>query len=444
MQKRIILSIFSLTVGLANAQHLQVNGASLEDGSGNTIVLRGVNYPIIDDYNVQLNNYADVEHKIEQVAQTGANCVRFPWYLNGTHYKDGLNPVQNPGYGTGTTEGYVNNGHLSHLLAYTFQQGMIPILEIHNLTGSNNYTTFQNDVVAGFWTTPAVMQIINENSAYLIINLANEFGDVVGTSNPTTSLNTFKTNYITAVSTIRTAGIDVPIMIDAPDYGQTSSELVSVANEIATADPLSNTLFSVHAYWDDYANTQALVISKLDEMVNSNRCFVIGEVANTQAGPPNYSCGELDIHYLYPWVLEEACARSLGWLAWSYDQDCDPTREMTSNGEFSNLTAWGNDIVNNANYGLKSTNGCGAAPITLKVNEQTMEKISFYPNPTIDWVVVDDAVQQVKLYSLQGQLIKMGSTQTDKYFSIKAIPSGVYMIQLIGEQSTSSKQLIID
>ena len=281
MQKQLLTSIFIVTLGCLNAQHLQVNGANLEDGSGNTIVLRGVNYPIIDDYNVQLNNYADVEHKIEQVALTGANCIRFPWYLNGTHYKDLMNPVQNPGYGAGTIESYVNNGHLSHLLAYTFQQGMIPILEIHNLSGSDNYTSFQNDVVAGFWTDPAVLQVIDENKAYLIINLANEFGDVVGTANPTASLNTFKTNYITAISTIRTAGVDVPIMVDAPDWGQTSSELVNVANDIALGDPLSNTMFSVHAYWDEYANTQPAIATKLTEMVNTNRCFILGEVANT-------------------------------------------------------------------------------------------------------------------------------------------------------------------
>jgi mannan endo-1,4-beta-mannosidase len=443
MQKQLLTSIFIVTLGFINAQHLQVNGAQLEDGSGNTIVLRGVNYPIIDDYNVQLNNYADVEHKIDQVALTGANCIRFPWYLNGTHYKDLMNPVQNPGYGAGTLEGYVNNGHLSHLLAYTFQQGMIPILEIHNLSGSDNYTSFQNDVVAGFWTDPAVLQVIDENKAYLIINLANEFGDVVGTANPTASLNTFKTNYITAISTIRTAGVDVPIMVDAPDWGQTSSELVNVANDIALGDPLSNTMFSVHAYWDEYANTQPAIATKLTEMVNSNRCFILGEVANTQAGPPTYSCGELDIHYLYPMVLEEACLRSLGWMAWSYDQDCDPTRELTTNGEFSNLTAWGDDFVNNANYGLKATNGCGASPITLNLHENAENELTVSPNPANNWIQVGEEVQSIELISLQGNVALKLSTLENKTLSLNAVSNGFYLIRLIGFNRIETKLLTI-
>lgn len=128
---------------IVSAQHLQVDGSLLEDANGNTIILRGINYPMIDDYDVRLDNSAEVESKIDQLAMTGANCVRFPWYTNGTHYKDQLDPNDHPDYGPGTLDGYVNNGNLGHLLAYTRQKGMIPVLEIHNFTGANDNVVFK-------------------------------------------------------------------------------------------------------------------------------------------------------------------------------------------------------------------------------------------------------------------------------------------------------------
>lgn len=394
-----------------SAQTLTVSGRNLLDTYGNTVVLRGINYPIIDDYGVHTDNPTQVDNKINQIAQSGANCVRFPWYTNGAHYKDNLDPGTNPGYGPGTLESYVNDGSLSHLLSYTRQQGMIPILEIHDLTGGNNNAIFQSQVM-GFWTDPDVLQVIAENEGHLIINLANEYGLVRFTGDQAAASIAFRDNYITSIQTLRGLGVTVPIMIDAPDYGQSSTELVAIANAILAADPLGNIIFSAHAYWYGYANSQAAVETKLNEIEASGTCYILGEIANSQADAPTY-CGELDLSALYPIILNESCSRDIGWLAWSWDQDCDGDREMASNGNFSSLTPYGTDIIYNLDYGLLSTSGCGAMPLA---ENGIFNAVSNNDNPTVcsgeNHTIIITAMGGTPPYSGEGTFIVGAGTHT--------------------------------
>ncbi len=419
------------------SQNLQVDGNVLKDTNGNTIVLRGVNYPIIDDYGVLLSDYTTVEARIDQVALTGSNCIRFPWYTNGTHYKDLLDPVAHPNFGPNTLSNYVTNGHLSHLLQYTRSKGMIPVLEIHNFTGNTDNVAFQN-VVMDFWTSPEILQVIDENKEYLIINLANEFGYVNYAGNPTTASIAFRDNYITSITSMRNAGVHVPIMIDAPDYGQSSSSLVNIAPAILVADIDENILFSVHAYWAIYANTVAQITAKMNEMSALSSCaFLLGEVANTQADAPTY-CGELDISTIYPTVLNQACVKNIGWLAWSWDQDCDQTREMSNNATFSNLTAYGNDIVNNSNYGLKSTSGCGAIALgtgTAGIETKEVKKLSCVPNPVTNTFYIQGNTlnSTLKMYDLQGKLVFQKDVNGEEKITVSNFEKGIYLLKIEGQ-----------
>lgn len=444
--KRITISLFLLLGTFIHAQNLQVVGNQIQDSLGNEVILRGVNYPIIDDYNIQLNNYSSVEAKIDQVALSGANCIRFPWYTDGTHYKDQMDPVANPGYGPGTLNSYVTNGHLSHMLQYTYSKGMIPILEIHNLTGGNDHAEFQT-IVMSFWTDPSVLQLIDENKDYLIINLANEYGLVNFTASPAANLTAFKNNYISSITAMRNAGVHVPIMIDAPDYGQSSTPLTSIATEIVAADVDANVIFSAHAYWFAYANTQSAIQAKMDEMTATNCTFVFGEIANSQADAPSY-CGELDLSSIYPIVLQEACSRNIGWLAWSWDQDCDPDREMTSNGNVSNATTYGLDIMNNSNYGLKSTNGCGAELIysSVGINEEsTNEFFNVFPNPMTHSfsIEMESETAQIKLFSLLGKLECESTVAKDQDIDVSNLVKGTYILEIKAENKLQIKRIII-
>ncbi len=61
--------------------------------------------------------------------------------------------------------------------------------------------------------------------------------------------------------------------------------------------------------------------------------------------------------------------KKVSWLAWSWDHDNCPARQISSNGNFSSLTTYGNDLVYNPGYGMLQVsapksrflvNGCAA------------------------------------------------------------------------------------
>ena len=431
--KKIVISALLLLFTVVNAQQstLQVLGKNLTTTSGQNVILRGINYPIIDDGSISLSNITQYRHKIDEAAKTGANAIRLPWYTDGTHWRD----VQT----AGTIDGYISNGHLSDLLGYCHTKGMIPILEIHNLTCSNNWNGF-NQIAMSWWKSQAVLDLIETHKAYLIINLANEFGQARWTGNTTAGLNVFKTNYNTAVADLRALGVAVPIMIDAPDCGQSSTELLSIAESMVNSDPFHNLIFSAHAYWFGYATTTVAIQAKLDEAQNTNACFILGEVASTQ---DNNGCGDLSLTAIYPIILQEACARNIGWLAWTFDQDCSSPREMTSNGEFANLTTYGNDLVNNAIYGLKSVGGCGASLLALEKFSKDTTNFVISPNPVQRsfGISESDKIAKAVIYDLSGREMQAYNRDFNE-IDVSSLAAGNYIIRLETASETYFKKFL--
>lgn len=333
---------------------ITVSGKNLLLANKKQVILRGINYPIIDEGLATLGNPTRYKFKIDEAAKTGANAIRIQWYTNGTHWLD------EPGQaGPGTVDNLLNNGTLSDIIGYCYQKGMIPILVVQNTVCKSDWDYFNNVAVA-WWKQPVVLDLIDKHKEYLIANIACEFGNVIWTDNHPAALEVFKTNYIQAVQHLRNAGIKIPFMIDAPDCGTSSSELLKVAKDILNADPQKNIIFSAHTYWANYAGTEAAVKIKFDEIDNAGVCFMFGEVGNWQDG--NVCCA-VDVSNIYRFVLNESCARGIGWLAWTYSQDCCKPREMTTNGEFNTLTPYGNDVIHNATYGLISGGACAAQPL---------------------------------------------------------------------------------
>jgi mannan endo-1,4-beta-mannosidase len=428
--KTIFTTLFiAIAFSVFSQDYLHTSGRNLVQTNGQNIVLRGINYDLIDDGNINLTNPASYQYYINEAAKTGANCIRLGWYTNGTHWRD----IQTPG----TVNGYVNNGHLANIVSYCISKGMFVILNVHDTTCSNDWTKMA--AVLNFWTNPIIVNMINQHQDKMIVNIANEFGNVRWTSVPATSLNTFKTNYINAITAIRNAGIKVPLMIDAPDCGQSSSELVSIAQELKNNDSYNNLMFSAHAYWAGYANTTAQIQAKFTEAYNAGICFFIGEVAPNQ---DDASCGQISLTSIYPTVLQQACAKNYGWTAWTYDQDCSAAREMTTNGQFANLTNFGGDIVYNPSYGLKSPGGCGAV-LSNETFENESEIITVYPNPTNSTFTINskEEIKSIVAYDEIGRKIELKTT-IDQSYSIEN--PGLYFLKIEFENGNiTSKKVII-
>jgi mannan endo-1,4-beta-mannosidase len=449
IKKITILAAILLHLNSFSQTTLKVVGRNLTLTTGQTVVLRGVNYPIINEGAISLSNPAQYQSYIDQVAQTGANAIRIPWYTSGQSWRD--QPAN--GGVAGTVNGYVTGGHLNNIVAYCITKGMIPILSIHDdsyITCNTDWNYF-NTTVMNFWTSPAVLSMIETNKAKIIINLANEFDYVRWTGNQATALNNFKNNYISAITTLRNAGVTVPIMIDAPDCGQSSTELLSIAANMNTNDPQHNLIFSSHAYWGGYASTLAQVQTKLNEAQTANVCFVLGEIANNQ---DDASCGDFGLYTLYPQILTEACSRNIGWLAWDFNHDCTQYsaahnsttyRVMSTTSNINNLTTFGNDIINNVNYGLKSINGCGAMNL-LSTTDFALNSIdiSIYPNPSqnIFHIKTTQKITKIAAFDVLGKQIEINPISEDQFY-IKR--TGIYLLKIELENgSLINKKIIIE
>lgn len=305
---------------------MYVSGRYLLGPCGDTITLRGVNYA---PYNW---GWSPTQLRISNIAQSGANCVRMVWY-------------KNPASGTPTTV-YTNLTYLDSALSKCVQNKLIPIIDLHDLTCTNS--TANLTTLATWFTSTGVKNLINKYKHSIILNIANECLYVSWASNPTTAQSAFVSTYSAIVSSLRSNGINVPIMIDAPDCGQSLDVLTAIGSSLQTADPKHNLIFSAHAYWYAYANNDSTtMLTKINNALAVNLPFVLGEIANSQddAQMCQYALN-------YKALLNICKNKKVGWLAWSWDNDGCPDRQVSSTGLFSNLTAYGQEIVNNPSFGL--------------------------------------------------------------------------------------------
>ncbi len=429
MKTKITLFAAMMLFAFSQAQYLKVEGKTLKTANGTPLILKGMNYPILDDGDVDFNVASTYQTKINEFVKTGANAIRIPWNTNGVHWRD----VNVPG----TLQSYIDNGKLAAFIDYCTSKGLYTILEIHDLTCTNDWATF-NTKIMDFWKQTAIKNIINARQDRVIINFANEFGSDTAWGGSTTD---FTNNYAAAVASLRTEGYKVPLMIDAPDCGMASSTLVNnSAATIYNADNLKNVIFSAHTYWVGYANNNAAIDAKMLEMKNSPYYFFLGEIANIQDAN---ACGDTDINHIYKRVLTKACEYGIGWLAWSYYKDCAAQRQVTTTGMFANLTTYGNDIVNNSVYGLKSTT-CYS---TLAVGNQMldMKGVRIVPNPVKDDFKIesDKKVVSVQAFDFSGKLLKLKTTDNHE-FKIQASTSVVNLKIKLEDGSEVTKKLIIE
>jgi mannan endo-1,4-beta-mannosidase len=300
---------------------IQTEGNLILGPCGDTIIPHGINYAPYDW------GYDSTQLLLDQVAQTGANMVRMTWYANSTapYYTDAL---------------------LDSAIGKCISNKMIPVIELHDNTCLDNYDSLVS--VAHWYVTPSRLNIIQKYSSSLIINVANEAGYVNWNADPAQAQQDYISAYDSISNLFRSNGIYVPIMIDAPDCGTSIDVFSNVAQQITNADYASNVIFSAHAYWYVYANNDsATMMQKINPALAGNFPLVMGEIADYQDGdtPCTYALN-------YPALLHICAALNVGWMAWSWNNDDCYARQLSTNGNYNSLSAYGNDIVNNPVYGL--------------------------------------------------------------------------------------------
>lgn len=320
--------------------NLTVQGRFLYGTNGQQIILRGINLPLLDDWSFPGND------KLAELEQTGANAVRIQWYINYPH-KD------RPSYSVADLDNFLSKFKTSR---------MIPILGLWDFTCESDPNLLNTTELTSWWTSEPVLTVLKKHQQYLIINLANELGIYRWAGDEDArqaALTAFKDAYKKAITKIRSAGLNMPIMIDAPDCGTSIHAFTNIGQELIDHDPQHNLLLSVHPYWAEYDG-----MVEIQNTINANLPIVFGEFGNKQTSNGD-SCyfdldGTLENHapstgFTYQNLLATLKINDIGWLAWGWGPDNCASRQISEDGTFGNLTPYGQDIVNNVNYGLKNT-----------------------------------------------------------------------------------------
>ncbi len=245
---------------------------------------------------------------LPEIAKTGANTVRIVWLATA-----GVPP------------------ELDAALSRTAELGMLAILDLHDATGK----LWELPAEVAFWSRPDVVELVAKHAGHVLVNIANEPGD------EHVPLLVYEAALAGAVRAVRAAGIEVPLVVDAPSWGQDLSGLLTIAPRLLAADPKREIVLSVHPYWLD--GSRAALHDKLWAIEAAPAPLIVGELAPHAV----FECGAhpFDLAYFLP----EAQARGIGWLAWSWggvsNNDCDGSFDMTAGGSFDALRGWGREVV---------------------------------------------------------------------------------------------------
>ncbi|NIJ54871.1 cellulase family glycosylhydrolase [Dyadobacter arcticus] len=311
------------------------NGRTILGPCETAFIPTGVNYSLADDWEFPANINGDPTHINDelsaQIIQANPNTVRIQWYANrASGWKS------------------YSIADLDVVVSRFRNAGIVSVLELHDVTCSDDYTKF-NATVMTWWKQQAVLDLLDKHKGFVILNVANEFGTVQWASNPAAAQVTWVNFYKNVITDLRNVGIEVPIMIDAPDCGQNLDVALQTGSGLKTHDPLHNIIMSVHAYW--YADNAAAMEAKAVQIANAQFPIVLGEVANIQDAFGKCSSAIL----AYTDLLRSCKTHGIGWLAWTWTDDwCDGVngRRISTNGNYTNLSAYGQAIINSPDFGL--------------------------------------------------------------------------------------------
>jgi hypothetical protein len=291
-----------------------VSGGRLYDRRGNDFVMRGVNNPLAWFQNRQTGALA----WLTEIASTGANAVRLVWE---------------------TDAGDV--ALLREAVERTLELQMVPMIELHDVTGSTAADGPAN--MARYYTeTEAVRQILLDYEDSLLVNIANEWtgADAI-----------FTQSYTEAINIFRSAGIRHTLVIDSNGWGQQANTVITQGQALLAADPQHNLLFSAHMY-EVYRNEQT-IRDTLARAVNAQLPFIVGEFgfqhgSDAQGNP-----------YPIPFevLLEESVRLGIGYLGWSWTGNSGGVEylDLTArSGSAMELTPWGDELINGPS-GIRAT-----------------------------------------------------------------------------------------
>ncbi|WP_447007053.1 cellulase family glycosylhydrolase [Saccharothrix isguenensis] len=306
----LVLSLLTVVPAQAAAGFTVSNGRLL-DANGNDFVMRGVNHA--HTWYVDRTTQA-----LKDIKATGANTVRVVlssgdrWTLN-------------------------NAADVSNVIAQCKANKLICVMEVHDTTGYQEQSGAVSLARAvEYWKS--VQTAMAGQEKYVILNIGNEpWGNTAYTGWTQATKD--------AITSLRAAGFQHTIMVDAPNWGQDwGFTMRDNAASVFATDPQKNTVFSIHMY--GVYNTAAKVNEYLNAFVAAKLPIVVGEFGH------DHSDGNPDEDTIFATTQ----ALKLGYLAWSWSGNGGGVEylDMVTGFNAAQLTPWGQRAINGAN-GIKAT-----------------------------------------------------------------------------------------
>lgn len=293
----------------ASAKGFTVDGTKLYDANGNEFIFRGINH-------AHTWFKDQIGTALPAIAETGANCVRIV-LSNGEQWnKDSAESIRS-------------------IIEQCKELKLIAIVEVHDATGKNEAAALEK--TADYWIEMKDTLIGNE--AYVILNIANEwYGDWKS--------GDWASAYIKVIPRLREAGIENLIMVDAAGWGQYGQSVAEKGTEVFAADPLGNTMFSIHMY-GSAGGSKSSIKRNIDGVLAKDLCLCIGEFGY------NHSDGDVDEAYIMQYCTEQG----VGYLGWSWKGNGGGVEylDIAKEWDGSKLSDdWGEPLINGTN-GIRET-----------------------------------------------------------------------------------------
>jgi mannan endo-1,4-beta-mannosidase len=301
--------------------------AKIYDANKNEFLMRGMSnaHAWFDSYSRWLAYNA-----LPYIAQTGSNVVRIVWLAS-----------PQPG---------LVAADLEKIILLTIQLKMIPMLELHDATGSSD-ANYLNQM-AQYWANNVWLLI--KYRKYILVNICNEWSPFG------TNLLFWLQSYSNAISIIRAAGFSGVLIVDASAYAQNPNGPITYGKQMIANDLANNLVFSVHMYsqWSvqqpDYS-----ILNYMSLIKNASIPFIVGEFGYQTTVS---SCSIYTIDAVS--IMQQCYNLGFGYLGWSWSGngqgDCGISLsflDLASNSVWNttSYSTWGNILFNTASYGIKAT-----------------------------------------------------------------------------------------
>jgi mannan endo-1,4-beta-mannosidase len=316
MIRTIIISICFFTLHCIStmntySQGFTVSGTKLLDANGNEFIIRGVNNP----HSWYLSKSVE---SLDLIASYNVNCIRIVWQSDDEVKK------------------------LEKIIKSCIKLQMIPMVELHNATGNN--ATGKLLELTAYYARNDVKEMLFKYKKYILINIANEWGDYFMTGDQ------WKDDYKLAVDYLRKAGYETTLVIDAPNWGQKIEPIFDYGKELLEFDPKHNLLFSIHMY--GFWNDRQKVDTSLQKAYDLSLPLIVGEFGyNFDNGNNNLKC-MVD----HTFVLSKCCQLGYGYIPWSWSGNDEKNAwlNITKPEDWKTLTWWGKEVLEGEN-GISKT-----------------------------------------------------------------------------------------